>query len=279
MTDTPLRYLAPAKLNLFLHITGQREDGYHSLQTLFQLLDYGDELEFTADTSGHMTLEAYGPTADRMPLDGNLILRAAELLRAERPELTLGAHIRVLKRLPAGAGLGGGSSDAATTLIALNRQWQLGLSEDRLCALGVALGADVPVFVRGRSAWAEGVGEVLTPTPLGSPLYLVVTPDCSVSTQRIFTQPDLTRNSLTIKMADFLAGRSRNDCEPITRSLYPPVAAAIDWLSGHADARMTGTGASIFAKFPERDSAQLALDDLPSGWSGFIANGVDHAPR
>lgn len=279
MLNDTLSCLAPAKLNLFLHITGRRPDGYHELQTLFQLLDYGDELTFTPQQGSQLALEAHGPTAADMPLDGNLILRAAELLRQERTDLALGAHICINKKLPAGAGLGGGSSDAATTLICLNALWELGLSEDRLCELGVTLGADIPVFVRGHSAWAEGVGEILTPVDLAAVVYLVVTPDCFVSTQSIFSQADLTRNSQAIKMADFLQGRSHNDCEAVTRRLYPPVAEALDWLGQHAEARMTGTGASVFAAFPDEKSARQALAEMPSQYRGFIANGINEANR
>ncbi len=275
MSRQTITRLAPAKLNLFLHITGRREDGYHELQTLFQLLDYGDELSFEHREAGQLALEAEGPTAAGMPLDGNLILRAADLLRNACGKPQLGAHIKILKRLPAGAGLGGGSSDAATTLVALNELWGLGLDEPRLCQLGVTLGADVPVFVRGHSAWAEGIGEELTPVSLGEPLYLVVTPDCFVSTQRVFTQADLTRNTRAIKMRDFLEGRSGNDCEAVTRKLYPPVDVALRWLDNYAPARMTGTGASVFASFTDEGQARSALADLPEGCTGFVARGMD----
>ena len=275
MSRQTITRLAPAKLNLFLHITGRREDGYHELQTLFQLLDYGDELSFEHREAGQLALEAEGPTAAGMPLDGNLILRAADLLRNACGKPQLGAHIKILKRLPAGAGLGGGSSDAATTLVALNELWGLGLDELRLCQLGVTLGADVPVFVRGHSAWAEGIGEELTPVSLGEPLYLVVTPNCFVSTQRVFTQADLTRNTRAIKMRDFLEGRTGNDCEAVTRKLYPPVDAALRWLDHYAPARMTGTGASVFASFADEGQARSALADLPEGCTGFVARGMD----
>lgn len=277
MLSDSLYCQAPAKLNLFLHITGRRADGYHELQTLFQLLDTGDDLTFSPRPGGQLSLEAHGPTAEAMPLDGNLILRAAELLRGECSEPSLGAHIQIHKRLPAGAGLGGGSSDAATTLLTLNRLWELGLSEDKLCELGVRLGADVPVFVRGRTAWAEGVGERLSPVDLPETYYLVLTPDCFVSTAALFGQPDLTRNSQAIKMADFLEGRARNDCEAITRRLYPPVDAAIAWLERYGEARMTGTGASVFAAFDSKQHADRVLADLPPSLHGFVAKGVNRA--
>lgn len=275
MPSPALTRLAPAKLNLFLHITGRRADGYHELQTLFQLLDYGDELSFEPLPNGDLSLHAEGPTASAMPLDDNLILQAAELLRQEAMDPMLGAAISVGKRLPAGAGLGGGSSDAAATLLALNELWQLDLPEARLCELGVKLGADVPVFLRGRSAWAEGVGEILTPVELPNAFFLVVTPPCFVSTKEVFSQENLTRNSPAIKMADFLAGRSRNDCEAVTRALYPAVAEALDWLAQFTEARMTGTGASVFARCESRAEAEQLLARLPEPLTGFVAQGVN----
>ena len=275
MPSPALTRLAPAKLNLFLHITGRRADGYHELQTLFQLLDYGDELSFDPLPNGDLSLHAEGPTASAMPLDDNLILQAAELLRLEAMDPMLGAAISVGKRLPAGAGLGGGSSDAAATLLALNELWQLDLPEARLCELGVKLGADVPVFLRGRSAWAEGVGEILTPVELPNAFFLVVTPPCFVSTKEVFSQENLTRNSPAIKMADFLAGRSRNDCEAVTRALYPAVAEALDWLAQFTEARMTGTGASVFARCASRAEAEQLLARLPEPLTGFVAQGVN----
>jgi 4-diphosphocytidyl-2-C-methyl-D-erythritol kinase len=275
MPSPALTRLAPAKLNLFLHITGRRADGYHELQTLFQLLDYGDELSFDPLPNGDLSLHAEGPTASAMPLDDNLILQAAELLRQEAMDPMLGAAISVGKRLPAGAGLGGGSSDAAATLLALNELWQLDLSEAQLCELGVKLGADVPVFLRGRSAWAEGVGEILTPVELPDAFFLVVTPPCFVSTKEVFSQENLTRNSPAIKMADFLAGRSRNDCEAVTRALYPEVAEALDWLAQFTEARMTGTGASVFARCASRAEAEQLLARLPEPLTGFVAQGVN----
>lgn len=275
MPSPALTRLAPAKLNLFLHITGRRADGYHELQTLFQLLDYGDELSFDPLPNGDLSLHAEGPTASAMPLDDNLILQAAELLRQEAMDPMLGAAISVGKRLPAGAGLGGGSSDAAATLLALNELWQLDLPEAQLCELGVKLGADVPVFLRGRSAWAEGVGEILTPVELPNAFFLVVTPPCFVSTKEVFSQENLTRNSPAIKMADFLAGRSRNDCEAVTRALYPAVAEALDWLAQFTEARMTGTGASVFARCASRAEAEQLLARLPEPLTGFVAQGVN----
>ena len=275
MPSPALTRLAPAKLNLFLHITGRRADGYHELQTLFQLLDYGDELSFDPLPNGDLSLHAEGPTASAMPLDDNLILQAAELLRQEAMDPMLGAAINLYKRLPAGAGLGGGSSDAAATLLALNELWQLDYTEAQLCELGVKLGADVPVFLRGRSAWAEGVGEILTPVELPEAFFLVLTPPCFVATKEVFSQENLTRNSPAIKMADFLAGRSRNDCEAVTRALYPEVAEALDWLAQFTEARMTGTGASVFARCASRAEAEQLLARLPEPLTGFVAQGVN----
>ena len=269
------RWLSPAKLNLFLHVTGRRADGYHELQTLFQLLDYGDWLQFEerADPvlSLHLTPDS---TILDLPLDNNLVLRAARLLQDRCPQAR-GARITLEKHIPMGAGLGGGSSNAATTVLALNELWGLNLDRAELASLGLQLGADVPVFVAGRSAWAEGVGERLEAVEIPTAWYLVITPPCHVSTAEIFGQENLTRNTTAIKMADFLAGRSRNDCESVTRRLYPDVDKALDWLGQHAPARMTGTGAGVFASFADQSSARNVLDQLPADWHGFIAQGVN----
>ncbi|MEX2334629.1 MAG: 4-(cytidine 5'-diphospho)-2-C-methyl-D-erythritol kinase, partial [Pseudohongiella sp.] len=231
---------APAKLNLFLHITGRRSDGYHTLQTLFQLLDYGDELRFSLRTDGQLRLTCNDTSLSN---NDNLVLRAAGLLR-QTLNIKTGADIHLIKRIPAGAGLGGGSSDAATALLALNQLWQGGLSRTRLAELGLQLGADVPVFVFGNSAWAEGIGEELEPVTLAEQFFVVLTPACHVTTGTIFSHQQLTRDSTAIKMCAFLAGQSRNDCETLVRKLYPAVDAALDWLSQFAPARMTGTGCS-----------------------------------
>ena len=282
MQTTPQTWLAPAKLNLFLHITGRRADGYHELQTLFQLLDYGDELRFEPRADEHIHLHC-----NQADLGGpdNLVLRAARLLRAQTPDPLPGVDIWLHKRIPAGAGLGGGSSDAATTLVALNQLWQLGLSAVELARLGVTLGADVPVFVAGRTAWAEGIGEKLTPVNLPERWYVVLTPDCQVSTARIFSHEQLTRDSKAIRIAAFLAERSRNDCEALVRNLYPPVDATLEWLAHHAPARMTGTGSSVFAAFDDEAEARAVLKQLPdmpaehtlAGLKGFVARGINHS--
>lgn len=269
-------WLAPAKLNLFLHILGRREDGYHDLQTLFQLLDAGDTLRFATAPRGELQLHlSTNSTRQVVPLADNLILKAARLLRDHVGKPQLGAEIQLEKQLPMGGGLGGGSSDAATTLLALNQLWELGLTQQELQSLGLQLGADVPVFIGGRSAWGEGVGENLEPIELPPRWYLVITPNCLVSTAQIFGHENLTRNTPAIKMADFLAGGSRNDCESVTRNLYPEVDKALNWLSQYGPARMTGTGASVFADFPGEEPARAALSALPDYWRGFVAQGIN----
>lgn len=260
----------PAKLNLFLHITGRRADGYHSLQTLFQIIDLCDSLSLSPADDGSITLEC-----NDAALTGpdNLVLRAALALRAATG-CTQGASMRLDKRIPMGAGLGGGSSDAASALLGLNQMWDCKLDIDTLAQIGLKLGADVPLFVRGSSAWAEGIGEILAPVDLPNKTYLVICPDCHVSTQDIFSHQQLTRNTTAIKMAAFLAGHTRNDCENVVRSLYPPVDEAVLWLNQFAQARMTGTGASIFAAFDSAQQAQQILDQLPEGMNGFVARGL-----
>lgn len=276
MNDSSERWFAPAKLNLFLHILGRRSDGYHQLQTLFQLLDEGDTLRFESLSGGELRLEvSSNTTGQRLPLENNLILQAARLLRTRAGTPALGARVSVDKRIPMGGGLGGGSSNAATTLIALNRYWQLNLSQTELKALGLQLGADVPLFIDGRSAWGEGVGEKLRAVTLPPRWFLVATPDCAVSTAEIFNHENLTRNSPAIKMADFLAGVARNDCEPVTCELYPEVAQALTWLTQFGRARMTGTGASVFADFTAETKANAALSQLPARWQGFVARGLN----
>jgi 4-diphosphocytidyl-2-C-methyl-D-erythritol kinase len=280
MSLSQLTLPAPAKLNLFLHITGRRADGYHLLQTIFQLLDYGDELRFSLRDDNQITLNC-----DSMELatDDNLVLRAAYLLR-EHTGATQGVDIELIKRIPTGAGLGGGSSDAATTLLALNALWQCQLERSALATLGLRLGADVPVFVQGKSAWAEGVGELLQPVSLPALYYLVLSPACHVSTATIFSHQQLTRDTRAIKMAAFLAGQSKNDCEMLVRMLYPEVNAALEWLGQFAPGRMTGTGSSIFASFSDEASAREVLRQLPSDQhghlrniSGFVAKGVNES--
>lgn len=265
---------APAKLNLFLHITGRRDDGYHELQTVFQFLDYGDELRFSPRNDGvirRVTAVAGVPEAE------DLTVRAARLLQAET-DCGQGVDIVIDKRLPMGGGLGGGSSDAATTLVALNVLWGLGLSEDRLAQLGLTLGADVPVFVHGRAAWAEGVGERFTPVDLPEPWYVVLVPAAHVSTARLFSDPQLTRDMSPITIRGFFAGEGCNVFEPLVRSGYPEVDAAMDWLSGHALARMTGTGACVFAAFDTESAARRVADAAEGRWRVIVARGCNRSP-
>lgn len=269
-----LRLPAPAKLNLFLHVTGRRADGYHTLQTLFQLLDYGDELGFSARSDGEVCLLNPLPG---VPDADNLVLRAAHALR-RATGCTLGADITLTKRLPAGGGLGGGSSDAATTLLGLNQLWQLGLDLAALAAIGVSLGADVPVFVHGRSAWAEGIGDVLTPVDLDPAWYLVLCPDCHVETAKIFAHGELTRDALPITIRAFLRQGGENHCQPVVEELYPGVKKARQWLEEFAPARMTGTGACVFARFDSEVRARAVLAGKPGMWQGFVARGVNHSP-
>tara|TARA_B110000858_G_scaffold177469_1_gene212466 strand:+ start:6584 stop:7435 length:852 start_codon:yes stop_codon:yes gene_type:complete len=277
MTKQSTQYLAAAKLNLFLHILGRREDGYHELQTVFQLLDFGDRMDFEVSNDGILSLHlSFSRNAETdTPLDNNLVTKAAEVLRLEADNPQLGASISLEKRLPSGAGLGGGSSDAATCLVALNRLWGLNLNTDKLCEIGVKLGADVPVFIRGKSSWAEGIGEQLSPVELGDSWYLVVSPKCSVSTAEVFCHEHLTRNSQAIKMADFLAGSARNDCESVTRKLHPEVDQAFGILAQFADFKMTGTGSSLFASFASEAAAKKVLNALPDNLPGFVAKGID----
>jgi len=265
---------APAKINRFLHIVGRREDGLHLLQTVFQFLDLGDRLCFAPREDGLITLTGHSP---EVAPDDDLIVRAARLLQ-ERSGVRRGADVRLEKRIPMGGGLGGGSSDAATTLRALSRLWGLGLTEDELAALGLELGADVPVFVRGFAAWAEGVGEVLTPIALDEPWFLVINPRCSVSTAAVFGHPKLTRNSPSITITGFRRGRVRNDCEPVVRELYPSVAFALDWLDTHAEARLTGTGGCLFAAFGEREAAEAVKALVPGQWESIVARGLNRSP-
>src|SRR6478735_4428048 len=255
---------APAKLNLFLHITGRRNDGYHLLQTVFQLLDFGDELSFSLRDDGQILI--HSELAD-VPTEQNLIVRAARLLQNHRP-FAHGADITLAKHLPLGGSLGGGSSDAATTLLGLNQLWDLQLDIDTLAQLGLQLGADVPVFVHGYSSWAEGIGEQLTPIELPTQWFVVLTPDCSINTAEIFNAEQLTRNTPAITIAAFLQGGSqiatRNDCQPVVEQGYPAVKHLLEWLSTHAACRMTGTGASVFATFSTRQQADAVLAQRPS---------------
>ena len=276
MSDNAISVLAPAKLNLFLHILGRRNDGYHNLQSLFQLLDFGDDLHFETDTSGTISLHLDSNSEiKKIPMDDNLIIRATELLRANYGRNQLGASITLTKRIPIGSGLGGGSSNAAATLKALNKLWNCGLEKQELATMGLELGADVPVFVLGKSAWAEGVGEKLEAIEIEPCWYLVINPNSIVSTAQIFSQENLTRNSPAFKMADFLAGRAKNDCEAVTRNLHPEVNEALNWLGQFSEARMTGTGSAVFSRFENEAAAQAVFAKRPSSLNGFVARGIN----
>jgi 4-diphosphocytidyl-2-C-methyl-D-erythritol kinase len=265
---------APAKLNLFLHVTGRRPDGYHEIQTVFQLIDLADSLCFEPRTDGEIRRVAGPPD---VPASGDLCLAAARRLRAEGEGLH-GVDIRLDKRIPVQGGLGGGSSDAATTLVALNEIWGLRLPVDRLAAIGLELGADVPLFVRGTSAWGEGVGERLTPLELPARHFAIVFPGVGIPTAEVFQAPELTRKTPETTIRGFLKAGGRNDCEPVVAGRSPEVRRALAWLAERGDARMTGTGSCVFAAFADRGSAQAALEGLPAGWRGFVARGLDRSP-
>lgn len=266
---------APAKLNLFLHITGRRPDGYHELQTLFQLLDHGDSLDFTLTQSPCIAFSCNNPALDSVD---NLVVKAADTLQ-QYSGTRQGARIHLRKHLPAGGGLGGGSSDAATTLLALNQLWQCRISIQALAQLALPLGADIPVFIHGQSAWAEGVGEYLHPVTLPEQWYVVLTPPCLASTAAIFGHPQLTRDTPAIKIRGFPTAGLHNDCEHVACLLYPEIREALDWLAGETGAAsMTGTGASIFAAFDRRGEAEAVLARKPSALQGFVAQGVNTSP-
>lgn len=270
-----LSLLSPAKLNLFLHINGRRADGYHNLQTLFQLLNYGDTLDFTLRDDDHITLS---PAIEGVAFEDNLIIKAARLLQPYNKSRK-GIDIQLQKRLPMGGGIGGGSSNAATTLVALNHLWQCNLSRQTLQILGLQLGADVPVFVNAQTAWAEGVGEQLQAIELPQDWFLIVQPACHVSTQQIFSHKDLTRDTPAIKVAAFLEQGGQNDCQAVVRKLYPPVDEALNWLEKNTrDAQMTGTGACVFAQFSTEAEAKAVQQKLPEHMQSFVAQGVNQSP-
>ena len=265
---------APAKLNLMLRVIGRRPDGYHRLQTVFQFLDIQDQLRIEVRADGLIRrvseLPGVAPESD-------LVVRSARLLK-ERTGCRLGADIWVEKRLPIGGGLGGGSSDAATTLVALNRLWRTGVDVGDLMSIALSLGADVPVFVKGLAAWGEGVGEELAELELPQPWYLVLQPACEVSTAAVFGDPKLTRNSPPITMADFLAGDDRNDCLIVVRRRYPEVAEALDWLASVGRPRLTGTGACVFCAFATREQALSAGSQVPSHINAVVTRGLNRSP-
>jgi 4-diphosphocytidyl-2-C-methyl-D-erythritol kinase len=265
---------APAKLNLFLHVVGRRDDGYHLLQTVFQFIDLCDTVRIAPRSDGEIR-RIDGP--EGVPAEDDLAIRAARLLQA-RTGTSWGADIAVEKRIPLGGGLGGGSSDAATALVGLNHLWSTGLGEDALAALGLELGADVPVFVRGRAAFAEGVGDRLTPLTLSEPWYLTIHPGVHVATADIYQATELTRDTPARTIRALLAAGGRNDLEPVVRARHAQVDAAARWLARHAPARMTGSGACVFASFGARADAEAVLRRLPVGWRGWVARGMNRSP-
>lgn len=265
---------APAKLNLFLHVTGRRPDGYHELQTVFQLIDLCDTVGIAVRKDARIEREE-GPA--HINPDADLTVRAARSLQASAGS-KCGASIRVRKRIPIGGGLGGGSSDAATVLLALNHLWRCGLEVDELAEIGLQLGADVPVFVRGFSAWAGGVGERLEPIGLPDRWYVIVQPAVSVSTRDVFQSFELTRNTPLITIRAFLEAGGRNDCEPVVRARWPEVAETLDWLERHAPARLTGTGSCVFASTASAEEAERIAARVPDKWRSFVARGLNVSP-
>lgn len=270
----PEPWPAPAKLNLCLHIVGRRDDGYHLLQSAMQLVDLCDELQFYQRPAG--VIERVGDNAG-IPAESDLIVRAARLL-AMRYEVFDGVGIAIRKRIPVEGGMGGGSSDAATVLVALNSLWRLDLKLDQLSALALELGADVPFFVHGHTAWAEGVGERLTPCDLPERVYLVIKPQAGVSTAAVFQDPELTRNSPVTTIRDFLAAGGRNDCVRTVCGRYPEIAEALDWLGKFGEAKLTGTGACVFVAVPDRPAAEAVVGQVPWPWRGFAARGRNGSP-
>ena len=268
------RWPAPAKLNLFLHIVGRRADGYHLLQTAFQVLDWGDEVRLRVRDDGAICrVDPLPGVPDYIDLG----VRAAHALK-RATGCPLGADIAIDKRVPIGGGLGGGSSDAATVLVALNALWGTGLDDDALADIAIDLGADVPVFVRGTSAWAEGIGDRLTPLELPERLFVVVDPGVSVPTRELFQVPELTRNSAQLTIPLFVSGvPTGNAFEPVVRGSFPAVAAALDWLGRHGEARLSGSGGAVFAAVSSRDAGDAILEDLPAGFRGWVVRGVNES--
>lgn len=267
-------FSSPAKLNLMLHITGRRDDGYHLLQTVFQFIDLADQLTIEVNQNGIVRRVGENHGIDE---DDDLLVRAARVLQ-QATGSQLGVDIGVGKHIPVGGGLGGGSSDAATCLLALNRLWQLDMPIRQLESLGLALGADVPVFLRGKAAWAEGVGELLQPLDLPEPWYLVLHPGVNVPTAQIFNDQQLTRNCDPITIRRFLSGGGDNVCEPVVRRLFPAVDQALDWLSDRAAARMTGTGACVYAAFDSQRKAEKVKSEVPAAWRSWVTRGLNSSP-
>ncbi len=266
---------AVAKLNLFLHIIGQRDDGYHLLESVFQFLDVGDVIDFTPRADHNINFSCTEP---ELATNDNLVVRAAQQLQALYPEHAQGVDIHLHKHLPFGGGLGGGSSDAATTLLALRFLWQLPINTSQLAEIGLQLGADVPVFVQGKAAFAQGIGEQLTPCEPDCPWYLVVHPGVQISTPLIFKHPDLPRQHAPLQERVWNWQNSQNDCQQLVCELYPEVATALEWLLEYAPSRLTGTGACIFGRFTTEAEARAALAHMPARWTGFVARGLNESP-
>jgi 4-diphosphocytidyl-2-C-methyl-D-erythritol kinase len=265
---------APAKLNLFLHVTGRRPDGYHELQTVFQLIDLCDTIAISVRADGLIERPDGPPGVDP---ESDLSVRAARALQVATG-CGLGATLRVRKRIPMGGGLGGGSSDAASVLLGLNELWGCRMPVDQLARLGLPLGADVPVFVRGSSAWGQGVGEDLQPLELPETWYVVIHPGVAVGTRDVFQSPELTRNSPVITIRGFFQSGGRNDCEPVVRARFPEVADALDWLGRFAPARLTGTGSCIFAPCATAIDAERLAARVPDRWRSYVARGLNVSP-
>jgi len=268
-----LQLQSPAKLNLMLHITSQRDDGYHNLQTAFQFIDLNDTLTFNKTDRKIQRISGNEQVAEK----DDLIIKAAKLLQ-QHGSTTQGVDISIHKNIPMGGGLGGGSSNAATTLMALNYLWDLQLNSNELQQIGLQLGADIPVFIFGQNAWAEGVGEELKAIKLPKIWFLIIHPQVFVSTGQIFSSKHLTRDCHPITIRAFLEGSGQNVCEPVACELYPEIQTAIDWLSQFSPARMTGTGACIFAKFDSAEKANFVKSKIPEQWTGFVAEGLDSNP-
>ncbi len=271
---SPLTLPAPGKLNLFLHITGRREDGYHDLQTVFQFIDLCDEMTFTLTDQDGIQIQ---PEIPGVPLENNLIYKAAKLLEPSR-KIPKGVLVKLDKKLPMGGGIGGGSSDAATTLLALNKLWQCEHNLEQLAALGKDLGADVPVFVLGHSAFAEGIGEKLTKVAPKTPYYLLLKPNCHVPTVQIFTDKHLTRDTPAIRISHALKLDGHNDCLEVVKRLYPEVDEAMTWLTQFGDAKLTGTGACLFLAFDKIDDAERVRASAPKKWQTWVCRGRNTSP-
>jgi 4-diphosphocytidyl-2-C-methyl-D-erythritol kinase len=274
MTQSRLIFESPGKLNLMLHITGRRDDGYHLLQTVFQFIELYDYLTFEITKDGLITR-----SGSQTPVNeaDDIILLAAKLLQSKY-QISLGLRYSIEKHIPIGGGLGGGSSNAATTLMVLNKLWKLNLELSELATLGLQLGADVPVFIEGKSAWANGIGEELTPVDLPKPWFVVIYPQLFVSTAEIFASEQLTRNCDPITIRAFLAGQGCNVCEPVACQLYPDIQKVIDWLSQYSKARMTGTGACVFASFDSLEQAESVRSLAPEYWSAFVVKAMNQNP-